>query len=257
MRSKFVYLFLFLLSLAFYLTHISSYPLISKVVGSVSSLLLPILELKHHISYKVKNLVNTYVFLIDVQKENKRLLEEVGQLSIKVSELETCKRELSQLRDLEGFMKTPDYLIASLIAYDPSGRDEFFIIDKGKKDGLEEGYVAVHRDLLVGVVDHVYVSTSRVRTVWSNTLSVSATTNGKNYIYRGGFPTGRLLHVLQEDEVKQGDKVLLRSLNFPSFEIGKVYGTPSPEEQFFKRVEVKPEADVRKMEFVAILRRRL
>ncbi|WP_448583906.1 rod shape-determining protein MreC [Thermocrinis sp.] len=257
MKNRIIYFFLFLLSALSYLTEIYSYPMVSPLIGLINSIFLPVLEFKSQISYKVRELANTYVFLVNVQKENKRLLEEISRLNLKVSELETCKRELSQIKELEGFYTEPDYIIANVVAFDPSGRDEFIIVDRGKKDGIEEGFVVVNKNILVGIVDQVYLSSSRVRTVWSDAMSVSVVADGKNYIYKGGFPTGRLLHVLQEDDIKEGVRVLLRSPHFPSFEVGKVHGSPSLEEQFFKKVEVKPEADIRKIEFVVILRRKL
>ena len=257
MKIKIFYFFLFILSVLFYLTEAHSYPAILPLIRFINSIFLPVLEFKSQVSYKVKDLINTYLFLVNVQKENKRLWEEIIQLNLKVSELETCKRELSQIKGLEGFYKELDYVIAGVVAFDPSGRDGFLIVDKGEKDGIEEGFVVVNRNVLVGIVDEVYTSSSKVRTVWSDDMFVSVVADGKNYIYKGGFPTGRLLHVLQEDDIKVGTKVLLRSPHFPSFEVGKVYGLPSLEERFFKRVEVKPEAHIRKMEFVVILRRKI
>jgi Cell shape-determining protein len=184
-------------------------------------------------------------------------VEEVSALSLKVSELEGCKRELSQLKRIMEEHPAVEYTLAGVVAYDPSGRDEFMLLDKGKRDGLEEGFVVAHRNVFLGIVDQVYAGTSRVRTVWSENLHVSATAGEKNYIYRGGFPKGSLLHVAQEDELKKGEKVFLRSLELPPLEIGEVYGVYPSGEQFFKRVEVKPYGDVRRVDFVLVLRRRL
>jgi rod shape-determining protein MreC len=257
MKERLFYFSLFLLSVCAYLFNLSSYPLLSPFASLINSLLMPVMELKTQTTKKVQDLVNTYVFLVDVQKKNRKLLEEVSALSLKVSELEGCKRELLQLR---GIMEEPpivEYTLAGVVAYDPSGRDEFMLLDKGKRDGLEEGFVVAHRNVFLGIIDQVYAGTSRVRTVWSENLHVSATAGGKNYIYRGGFPEGSLLHVPQEDELKKGEKVFLRSLKLPPLEIGEVYGVYPSGEQFFIRVEVKPYGDVRKVDFVLVLRRRL
>ena len=256
MKQRILYLFLFVLSVGLYLTNLLSYPAVSFLFGFVSKIFSPVLELKSQISQKTTDLVNTYLLLVDVQKENKRLLEEIAKLNLQIAELQTCKRELSQIKQAQEFLEGLDYVLARVIAYDPSGMDQFIIIDRGKKDGLEEGFVVVYKNVFVGILDQVSTSSSRAITVWSDTLSVSAIANGKSYIYKGGFPTGRLLHVLEEDDIKQGDLVLLRSPNIPSFEIGKVQPL-FEREQFFKRVQVKPIADVRRMEFVAVLRGRL
>ena len=257
MKERFFYFSLFLLSVFAYLSDLSSYPLLSSLVSFINSLLMPVMELKAQTTRRVQDLINTYVFLVDTQKRNRKLVEEVNALSLKVSELEGCKRELLQLKRITEEHPAVEYTLAGVVAYDPSGRDEFMLLDKGKRDGLEEGFVVAHRNVFLGIIDQVYAGTSRVRTVWSENLHVSATAGGKNYIYRGGFPKGSLLHVPQEDELKKGEKVFLRSLRLPPLEIGEVYGVYPSGEQFFKRVEVKPYGDVRRVDFVLVLRRRL
>jgi rod shape-determining protein MreC len=257
MKERLFYFSLFLLSVFAYLFNLSSYPLLSSLVSFINRLLMPVMEFKAQTKKRVQDLVNTYVFLVDTQKRNKELLEEVNALSLKVSELEGCKRELLQLKGLMEEPPTVEYTLAGVVAYDPSGRDEFMLLDKGMRDGLEEGFVVAYRNVFLGIVDQVYADTSRVRTVWSDNLHVSANAGGKNYIYRGGFPKGSLLHVPQEDELKKGEKVFLRSLGLPPLEIGEVYEVYPLGEQFFKRVEVKPYGDVRRVDFVLVLRRRL
>ncbi len=257
MKGWLLYFFLFVLSLFSYLFSLSSYPLLSPFIGLVNSLLLPVIELKAQTTRKVQELVDTYVFLVNVQKRNRELLEEVNKLNLRTSELEGCKRELSQLRETQTTFPEVEYIVVDVIAYDPSGRDEFILLNMGKRDGLEEGFAVAYKNTFLGIIDQVYGSTSRVRTVWSGDLYVSATAGGKNYVYRGGFPEGSLLHVAQEDELKKGEKVFLRSLNLPPLEIGEVYKVFSSGEQFFKKVEVKPYGDVRKVDFVLVLRSRL
>jgi archaellum component FlaF (FlaF/FlaG flagellin family) len=61
---------------------------------------------------RVQDLVNTYVFLVDTQKRNKELVEEVNALSLKVSELEGCKRELLQLKGITEEPPTVEYTLA-------------------------------------------------------------------------------------------------------------------------------------------------
>jgi rod shape-determining protein MreC len=170
MKERLFYFFLFLLSVCAYLFNLSSYPLISPFVSFINRLLMPVMELKAQTTKKVQDLVNTYVFLVDTQKRNKKLLEEVSALSLKVSELEGCKRELLQLKGLMEEPPTVEYTLAGVVAYDPSGRDEFMLLDKGKRDGLEEGFVVAHRNVFLGIVDQVYAGTSRLRTVWSENL---------------------------------------------------------------------------------------
>ena len=108
-------------------------------------------------------------------------------------------------------------------------------------------------------MDEVYGGSSRVRTVFSKDFSISATSKDKAYIYKGGYPYGSLLHVNLEDPLKVGDTVFLRSpsKNLPPFIIGTVVSISEEGKSFFKKVEVKPAVDVRRISICTLIKDKL
>ena len=108
-------------------------------------------------------------------------------------------------------------------------------------------------------MDEVYGGSSRVRTVFSKDFSISATSKDKAYIYKGGYPYGFLLHVNLEDQLKVGDMVLLRSpyKNLPPLVIGAIVNISEEGKSFFKRVEVKPAIDIRRVSTCTLIKEKL
>ncbi|MGC8852330.1 MAG: rod shape-determining protein MreC, partial [Hydrogenobacter sp.] len=131
----------------------------------------------------------------------------------------------------------------------------------GRDQGIEEGFVVFYKDKFVGIVDKVFGSSSRIRTVYSQDLTISSTTEstGKSYIYKGGWRYGQLLYVNVEDPVEKSDVVLLRDNKkvIPAFIIGTVLKSEQGSDQFFKKVLVLPSVDIRKLEYVVVIKARL
>ncbi len=259
-----LYLFLFSLSLLTYFLNISSSRYTSFLFDTLYRLILPVIELKTHIANAVKEGVSRYLYLVEVEKRNKKLSKQVQELYFYKSQLRACQMSLKSVSELLG-VKSEEFgrglIFASVLGYDPSGRDTFIIIDKGKDQGVEEGFVVFYKDMLVGFVDKVFGSSSRIRTVYSRDLTVSSTTEatGKSYIYRGGWMYGQLLYVRLEDQVQKGDVVLLRDTKkaLPAFVIGTVFSVEEKGDQFFKRVWVNPSIDIRQLEYVVIVKEKL
>ncbi|MEZ0361643.1 MAG: rod shape-determining protein MreC [Hydrogenobacter sp.] len=263
-KRFFLYMLLFLLSSSIYFLNVSSSKYFSFIFDTFYNILLPITRLKTYTANAVKEAFNRYVYLVNVEKKNETLSKEIQELYLYRAELRSCETSLRSISDLLN-IKREEYgknlIFAGVLGYDPSGMDTFLLIDKGKDQGVEEGFVVFSKDRLVGFVDRVFGSSSRVRTVYSKDLTVSSTTEGiwKNYIYRGGWKYGQLLYVNLEDPIKKGDVVLLRDTRrvLPAFVIGTVFSVEQTSDQFFKKVLVTPSVDIRRLEYVVIVKVKL
>ncbi|MGB9874349.1 MAG: rod shape-determining protein MreC [Hydrogenobacter sp.] len=259
-----LYICVISLSVLLYFSNVSSSKYLSFLFNIIYSILMPVIELKTHIANAVGNSVNRYIYLVDVEKRNRELSKQVQELYLYKSKLKACEMSLKNLSELMGIQAqnyTKDIVFAGIIGYDPSGMDTFVIIDKGRNQGIEEGFVVFSKDKFVGIVDKVFGSSSRIRTVYSQELTISSTTEstGKSYIYKGGWRYGQLLYVNVEDSVEKGNLVLLRDnkKNIPAFIIGTVLKSEQRNDQFFKKVLVLPSVDIRKLEYVVVIKARL
>lgn len=250
------------LSLLLYFSNPSTLPYVNKAYNFLRLMVQPLFELKGLVVESTRKALETYVLLSRVGEENRRLRGQLEECAIYRTQLQTCETNLlhiSKLIELTPELKHYPLLYASVIAYDPSGNDAFLIVNRGQGAGLKEGMVVFHGDNLVGILDRVYGGSSRVRTVFSQEFSISALLGDKAYIYRGGHPYGSLLHVNLEDEVKVGDVVFLRvpGKNFPQLTIGTVHSVYQEGKSFFKRVEVRPAVDIRRLSLCIVIKEEL
>src|SRR3990172_12405685 len=85
----------------------------------------------------------------DIVRENERLRRELERLRTEAAAGEDARRRVSELEAALGFKDSrPDekLVAADVIAQDPSGLKRALAINRGSKDGLDEGMVVLSRD---------------------------------------------------------------------------------------------------------------
>lgn len=249
--------------LVLFFSEFSRFSYVRAVVSMVNTLVSPIMEFKEHTVTELREELRAYLYFVDTEKENIRLKRRLNSLLLTEKELMACMSELESLSKKVGVyshFKKLRYKVSRVIYYDPSGFDLFIVIEGGEDKGYREGDLVVTENYVVGVVETVFGSTSRVITPFNEKFSTSAVvgTSPKKYIYRGGFPKGNLLHVSVEDEVSKKDDVYMVDIKgrLPPFLIGRISDIRRGKDPFFKEVKVKPEVDPREEEFVFVIRRR-
>ena len=245
-----------------FLSDLSSLSYVRAVINLVNTAISPVLELKEDMAARVRNDIYTYFYLVDVEKENLELRRRLNKLLLAEKDLNTC---LAELEDLERKLryktnlKRLRYAVSRVLYYDPSGFDLFVIIEGGKDRGFKEGDLVVSEGYVVGFIESVFGSTSRVVTPYNEKFSSSAVLGAskKKYIYKGGFPEGALLHVKVEEEVESGEEVFFTSTKrrLPPFLIGRVSAVSRGKDPFFKEVRVKPAVDPRSEGYLFVIRR--
>ncbi len=235
---------------------------VKKISNAVNTLTSPILKFKEQITSELKEEIGAYFHRVDVEKENIKLRKRINSLLLTEKELEACLSELNKLSKkikLKDKFRKLKYSISRVVYYDPSGFDLFIIINGGKDKGFREGDLVVTEVAVVGIIEAVFGTTSRVITPLNENFSSSVVISGKRkkYIYKGGYPTGDLLHVNVEDKVKKGDKVFFSDpkRRIPSFLIGQIVQVERGENPFFRKVKVKPAVDPRTQEYIFVIGR--
>ncbi|NPB06996.1 MAG: rod shape-determining protein MreC [Aquificae bacterium] len=187
----------------------------------------------------------------------KKQLERERVLTERLRQYEEILDSLERDLELE-FPRTAPYVISKIVFYDPSGQEKFFVIRDGKNKGIKEGDLVVARGFVLGVVDEVYYSTSKVKTLYNErcSLLVSVEDLNKAFIYRGSYPYGELLYVDLQDPVTKGKTVRYKDLTMriPPFPVGKIVSVSLSTNPYFKDVKVKPFLSPREAEFVVVFR---
>jgi len=220
-----------LFGLVLFFSEFSRFSYVRAVVRVVNTLVSPVMEFKEHTIRELREELRAYLYFVDTEKENIRLKRRLNSLSLTEKELTACLSELESLSKKMGVsshFRKLKYKVSRIIYYDPSGFDLFIVIEGGEDKGYREGDLVVTEHYVVGIVEAVFGSTSRVITPFNEKFSTSAVvgTSPKKYIYRGGFPEGNLLHVSVEDEISREDDVYMVDIKgrLPPFLIGYVSG---------------------------------
>ncbi|WP_461831834.1 rod shape-determining protein MreC [Aquifex sp.] len=220
----------------------------------------PFLKNEREIEEEVEK---AFLYIRDLKKATKiissykKLKEELQAYKERVNYYEEILKKLEEDLDFY-FPPKAQYVVSKIIFYDPSGEDRFFIIRDGKNKDIKKGDIVVSKGYIVGIVEEVYPSTSKVITLFNEkaSLLVSVDNLSRAYIYKGGRPYGKLLYVEIRDNVKEGDRVLYKdlTLKIPPFPVGKVIYTGFGQDPFFKEVRVKPFVSPRSVEFVVVFK---
>ncbi len=182
---------------------------------------------------------------------------EIRTLREEVKKLRLERDELRAYKSFEKFCKNLSLRVGVVLDYDRSGYDRFLLIYGGREEGIRKNSVVVADGLILGKVKEVFKNFSKVYTVYNDRLTFLAYSpkTKKIYIYKGGFPLGRLLYVGKDDNLKRGDEILIRvkGVRLREFPLGKVEEVKEGDDPFFKEVLIRPLIDVRKQERVLIL----
>ena len=183
----------------------------------------------------------------DIVRENERLRRELERLQTEMAAGEDARRRVRELEEALGFKQSrpEDQLVAAdVIAQDPSGLKRALAINRGSKDGLDEGMVVLSRDgSLVGTVSLVHDDFAWLRLITdpNSAVNIAVQPQGEDTapaargIALGDLRSGVGLEMLPtEVEIKQGDLVTTSGLggNYPR---ALLLGT-------IKTVEARPQA---------------
>lgn len=205
----------------------------------------------------------------DLKRENERLRQEVERLQAQAASAEDAERRAQELEKALGVKESrPDdeFVIADIIAQDPSGVKRALAINRGTKDGLDEGMVVLSRSgSLVGTVSRVYEDFAWLRLITdpNSAVNVAVLADGEEggSEARGvaaGDLGGRLsLDMIRaEAQIREGDLVTTSGLggNYPrALLLGSVRSVEDTPQALFKKATVEPAADLSALDTVMVI----
>ncbi len=169
-----------------------------------------------------------------LQQENDALKSEINELryaNIAMAEIYAENQRLREMLNYKNSHPDQSLVVAKVLGRTPGDLRDGLFINKGTDDGIREDMAVVTADGLVGLVDEVYPSTSRVMLITSTRCNVGArilraSSRAVGIISGRGSDNVPLLmeHLPREAEVIPGDVVVTSgySRNHPA---GIVIGT--------------------------------
>ncbi len=208
-----------------------------------------------------KGIWEKYLYLVNLKEENRLLREIIEELKQERLQLLEERAENYRLRPLLGFKKKIEkpLLPAEIIGKDLSGWFQTFVIDRGGRDGIEEGMAVLSIQGIVGQVMEVSKSFARVLLITdpnSAVATLTQTTRARGIVEGNGQDRCRLKYLHQSESIQQGELILSSGLDgvYPKgLAVGIVSWAEKKEAEIFQEVEIIPSVDFRKLEEVMVL----
>jgi len=197
-----------------------------------------------------------------LRQRNAKLEIEVLRLQTQIIELQQQLRETEVLYALLDFARTsPEsrYVAATVIGHDTSPFLRYIFLDQGSDDGLRHGMPVVSEQGLVGRIDAVHATASRVQLITDpgSTLSVRILLAQVDAVMVGSVTGEISIEMLPKDAaVNPGDLVLTSGLGGdypPEVVIGQVLATRMQENGLFQSASVQPAVDFANMRAVLVI----
>ena len=198
----------------------------------------------------------------EIHAENKLLRENISNLEKELLNFKEANLENERLKKLLDF-KEPErrkFSPALVIAKDPSGLNDTVIIDRGRKDKIEKGMIAISGSGIAGRVIETGWRISRVLLVtdYNSVFSGVIERTRDEGAVSGNMRAGLIMKYLDLGcDVKKGDKVITSGL-YGVFEkgilIGEVVSIEPDSSGLYINAIIKPEVDIRKLEEVMVVR---
>ena len=238
-----------------------NYGILDPAENGISYVTKPIQVTFHEIGNKFYNFFNIFFSLNKLQSKNSELEEEVKKLNAEVASLQELKVENKALRDQLGFSQKTDYqtVAAEIISHEPESLLQYFMINKGKSDGIDKNMIVLSSGLLVGKVSDVYDKQAKVVLITNPTSSTAVMTENSraNGIVKGGIEYPLVMEMIPQNEViSPGDRIVTSGYggDYPKgLLLGTVENVESKPTDLFQKAVIKPLIDFSRLEIVFVV----
>lgn len=218
------------------------------------------------INFKTANTYNSYLKniyfnFLGIFTKNNTLEVSYTNEELEILELKKTIKELQKLNDLKTILSDYQATNASVISRSLEGWFNTLIIDKGKKDGLEEGMCVTSNNALIGTVIEVMNDNSVVRLITNNLNKVSAKIldeeeiPGLIYEYKDNY---LIMQGLKNTNIKKNSKVVTTGMSYiyPSgIYIGEVADVVTDQFNLTPIVKIETPVDFNNIMYVSVLKR--
>ena len=223
----------------------------------------PIMKPFYQLSLLGEGVVDNYLDLVNVRRENLHLRADIKALNSRViAAEEACQenRRLTRLLDVKNTIKEPT-LTATIIGEDLSPWFGTLVIDRGTSSGIAEGMSVVAADGVVGQVVKVARTSSRVLLLTDHSSGIAATiqrSRARGVVKGKGDGLCQLEFTTREEDVKVGDIVVSSGIGgvfLKGLPIGEVTMVKRGEYGIFQTVTIHPSVNIAHLEDVLVVLR--
>ena len=209
----------------------------------------------------VQGTFQQYVFLVNLEKENRMLKQKIAGLQEENRQMREMKLANERLRHLLQFREknSPSMIGAEVIGRDPSSWFRAVTIDKGERDGVEKGMAVISPTGVIGQILKTapHYATVLLLTDYNSAIdSIVERTRAKAIIEGKGENRCQLKYLRRAEEVAVGDVVVTSGLsgNFPKgLMVGEIKKVDKKGHGVFQYAELVPSVDLTQLEEVFVI----
>jgi len=209
----------------------------------------------------VQGTFQQYVFLVNLEKENRVLKQKIAELQEENHRMKEMKLANDRLRQLLQFREknSPSMIGAEVIGQDPSSWFKSVTIDKGEKDGVKKGMAVISPTGVIGQILKTapHYATVLLVTDYNSAIdSIVQRTRAKAIVEGKGENRCQLKYLLRAEEAAVGDIVVTSGLggNFPKgLMIGEIKKVDKKGHGVFQYAELVPSVDLTQLEEVFVI----
>jgi len=239
------------------------FPLVNKVVATV---LLPVEDCVNVLLHEGDNIRDFWHSLILLREKNEVLVkknQELQQQNVQLESLIAENKDLHKLLEYKRQNKKQSLVPARVVARNFGDLRDTVYIDAGSAHKVDRDMAVVTSSGLIGIIDEVYDSYSRVLLISSSNCRVGCRVikDGQHHdgIVHGFHETDGLLlmeHIQREATVNSDDLVVTNGYSGKhpaNIIIGKVLSVQMDGAGLLQEAEVEPVADLNGAEYVFVI----
>ena len=221
----------------------------------------PFLKFFHSVDSGISGTWSFFLEIKNLNTENADLKNANLALAGEVARLKEADRENEALRRQLGIGEAirRRLVMAEVVGYNPT-LGQYFLIDKGKEDGLSTGLAVVSADnFLVGRLAEVEEKFSKALLIFDSNSAINSITQDSRIsgVVKGSHGLGAAVEMIPIDaQVNVGETVLTSGLNDgvpKDLVIGKITDVARKANDIFQRASIVPAVEIKNLEQVFII----
>ena len=244
---------------------IAFFALSGYMAKAIDRVLAPVVRAQSTLMERLNFIINLFSISEDqvaLVAENEELKNQVAELQNRIIQLQQNLNEADILYALLGFARSsPDeqYVPAKVIGKDPSPFLKYILIDQGSDAGIRAGMPVVTNKGLVGRIDAVTASASRVRLITDSTSMINAVVVDVDAecVVQGSITGDITIEMVSQDvNLEPGQVVQTSGLggDYPAdFIVGQVLNVNQINNEIFQSASILPAEDFNSLQAVLVV----
>jgi rod shape-determining protein MreC len=208
----------------------------------------------------IANLKSDYLDLLEVREENKKLQAQIDKYLTELGEYRegySTYLHLQELLEMQAKL-TFKPIAARVVGKEPSYWYQTIVVDRGRKDDILEGMIALAPGGVVGQVMHTAENYSKIllANAPSSAIDAMVQKNRTRGILKGAGEKGYILqYVLKSADIEVGDHIVTAGIGGifpPGIPLGRISRIEKKQRGMFQEIEVEPYIDFQKLEYVLL-----